>query len=99
MRFARDAGRVVVVGQYTDAGDARFNPHADLNRKHLDVLGCWGCDFSHVHRTLAYLRHGALGSAWDAIELTRFALDEAQRAIDAVARGDVVKALIQAGSA
>src|SRR5206468_1526760 len=47
MQFARDAGRVVIVGQYTDAGDARFNPHADLNRKHLDVRASWGCDFSH----------------------------------------------------
>ena len=42
MRFTRDAGRVVVVGQYTDCGDAAFNPHRDLNRKHLDVRGCWG---------------------------------------------------------
>jgi L-iditol 2-dehydrogenase len=27
MRFTRDAGRVVVVGQYTDHGEASFNPH------------------------------------------------------------------------
>ncbi len=94
MRFARDAGRVVVVGQYTDAGETRFNPHLDLNRKNIDVLGCWGCDFSHVHRALAYLRHGTLATAWDGIKLTRFTLRDAQRALDAVARGEVVKALI-----
>ena len=50
MRFTRDAGRVVIVGQYTDHGDVSFNPHADLNRKQLDVLGCWGSDFSHFYR-------------------------------------------------
>ncbi|MER8223572.1 zinc-binding dehydrogenase [Streptomyces sp. NPDC094143] len=29
MRLTRDAGRYVVVGQYTDAGTATFNPHLD----------------------------------------------------------------------
>ncbi len=94
MRFARDAGRVVIVGQYTDAGPATFNPHWDLNRKHLDVRGCWGCDFSHVHRGLEYLRHGALAGLWDKIELARYSLDQAQSGLDAVADGRVVKALI-----
>src|SRR5438270_12944161 len=54
MRFTRNAGRVVVVGQYTDHGPvstkAGFNPHLDLNKKHLDVRGCWGSDFSHFYR-------------------------------------------------
>src|SRR2546423_1866882 len=35
MRCTRDAGRVVIVGQYTDHGMASFNPHLDLNKKHL----------------------------------------------------------------
>ncbi len=95
LRYARDAGRVVIVGQYTDAGEARFNPHLDLNQKHLDVRGCWGCDFAHVHRGLEYLRHGALGDSWDAIPLHPFTLEQAQRGLDAVAAGEVVKALIQ----
>jgi L-iditol 2-dehydrogenase len=94
MQFARDAGRVVIVGQYTDAGETRFNPHTDLNRKHLEVRACWGCDFSHVHRALEYLRHGQLAAAWDAVPLDRFRLDQAQVALDAVASGSVVKALI-----
>lgn len=95
MRFARDAGRVVIVGQYTDCGEASFNPHLDLNRKHLDIRGCWGCDFSHVYRGIEYLRHGALADRWDRIELQSFGLAEAQKAIDAVAAGQVVKALIR----
>src|SRR5215470_4724331 len=32
MRFTRDAGVVVVVGQYTDHGETSFNPHLDLNK-------------------------------------------------------------------
>ena len=31
MRFTRDAGTVVIVGQYTDHGPIEFNPHLDLN--------------------------------------------------------------------
>ncbi len=95
MRFARDAGRVVVVGQYTDAGEITFNPHLDLNRKHLDVRGCWGCDFSHLYRGLDYLRHGVLAAAWDEIEVEKFKLADAQKGLDAVAAGRVVKALIE----
>ncbi|HYG80815.1 MAG TPA: zinc-binding dehydrogenase, partial [Pyrinomonadaceae bacterium] len=32
MRYTRDAGRVCVVGQYTDHGEVSFNPHLELNR-------------------------------------------------------------------
>ena len=52
MRLTRDAGRYVVVGQYTNAGDASFNPHLDLNQKHLNVRGCWGSDVGHVYRSV-----------------------------------------------
>src|SRR5207253_2759292 len=58
--MVRDAGRYVVVGQYTDAGDAAINPHRHLNRKHVTLLGCWGYEFTHLHRALALMaRHDA----------------------------------------
>jgi L-iditol 2-dehydrogenase len=95
LRYARDAGRVVIVGQYTDCGDTTLNPHRDLNQKHLDVRACWGCDFSHVYRGIEYLRSGALAARWDTIELETFALVDAQKALDAVAAGRVIKALIR----
>ena len=46
LEMLRDAGRFVVVGQYTDSGDATINPHRHVNRKHATVLGCWGYEFS-----------------------------------------------------
>ena len=49
IKMTRDAGRMVVVGQYTNNGSIEFNPHLDLNKKHLDLLGCWGSDFSHFY--------------------------------------------------
>ena len=94
LRFTRDAGRVVVVGQYTDHGDVSFNPHLDLNRKHLEVRACWGSDFSHFYRAVELMKDAALSAAWDTLKLQRFGLDQADHALEQVATGSVIKALI-----
>lgn len=95
LRCARDAGRVVVVGQYTDHGDVPFNPHADLNKKHLEVLGCWGSDYSHFHRAVQVATHPRLAAPWRSLPVAEFALRDVGQALAAVARGDVVKAMVR----
>lgn len=97
MRFTRDAGRVVVVGQYTDHGEVSFNPHLDLNKKHLDVRGCWGSDFSHFYRGAQVMADPARSHPWSLLKLDRYALAEANEALAHVAAGRVVKALIDPG--
>lgn len=94
MRLTRDAGRVVVLGQYTDHGDVAFNPHADLNRRHLEVRGVWGSDYSHFHRAVQIMRDPARAAAWSPLHLERYGLADANRALDRVAAGSVIKALI-----
>ncbi|HEX8457404.1 MAG TPA: zinc-binding dehydrogenase [Pyrinomonadaceae bacterium] len=94
MRYTRDAGRVVIVGQYTDHGEVSFNPHLDLNRKHLDVRGCWGSDFSHFHRGAQLMSDAARSHPWSLIKLERYGLARANDALADVAAGRVVKALI-----
>ena len=94
MRYVRDAGTVVVVGQYTDHGEIPFNPHLDLNKKHADVLGCWGSDYAHFHRTVALLSDPERARPWRTMPLDRYGLDRAQQALDDVAAGRVIKALI-----
>ncbi len=94
MRSTRDAGRVVVAGQYTDHGEATFNPHADLNRRHLDVRGCWGSDFSHFHRAVALMADPERSRPWGRIPIERYGLARANQAVDDVASKTVVKALI-----
>lgn len=94
MRWTRDAGRVVVVGQYTDGGEAAFNPHLDLNRKHLEIRGVWGSDFSHFFRAMEVLKQTADHCPWDRIECQRFGLNEIAGALEGVRRGELVKALI-----
>ena len=100
MRFTRDAGRVVVVGQYTDHGPvstkAAFNPHLDLNKKHLDVRGCWGSDFSHFYRGAQIVSDPVRSAPWAALKpkLSRYTLGQANEALNDVASGQVLKALI-----
>ena len=97
MRFTRDAGRVVVAGQYADHGDASFNPHADLNRKHLEVRGCWGSDFSHFARAVRIAADPERSRPWSRIPTARYGLERANQALDDVAARSVVKALIVPG--
>jgi len=94
MRFTRDAGRAVVVGQYTDHGEISFNPHLDLNRKHLDLRGCWGSDFSHFHRAAQIISDPQRARPWSHLRLRRFPLSQANEALAAVADGSVIKALV-----
>jgi threonine dehydrogenase-like Zn-dependent dehydrogenase len=93
MRFTRDAGTVVVVGQYTDHGLTSFNPHLDLNKKHLDVRGCWGSEFSHFYRATQLVKHRP--EAWTRMPLISYGLDQANEALADVSEGRVLKALIR----
>lgn len=94
MRLTRDAGRYVVVGQYTDAGPAEFNPHSDLNRKHLEIRGCWGSDVSHVYRAIGVLARYHTRFPWREFVSGHYGLSQAQTALEDVAAQRVVKALI-----
>ena len=92
--MVRDGGRVVVAGQYTDAGDLSINPHRQINRKHVEIRGCWGCDYSHFHGALQILAHQGHDLPWTSAITKRYTLQEANEALTAVANRDVVKALI-----
>lgn len=92
--LARDGGRYVIVGQYTDNGPVEINPHRDINRKHLEIRGCWGVDLSHVWRAMDALARLKDRFAWTDIISRRYGLDEAGAALAAVEAREVVKALI-----
>jgi L-iditol 2-dehydrogenase len=94
MRYTRDAGRVCIVGQYTDHGEVSINPHLELNKKHLDVRGCWGSDFSHFYRGVQIMADPARSEAWSLLKLDRYKLGEANEALADVAAGKVTKAII-----
>ncbi|MFH1086502.1 MAG: zinc-binding dehydrogenase [Chloroflexota bacterium] len=92
--LTRDAGRFVIVGQYTDLGDIPFNPHLDINRKHLEVRGSWGSDFSHFWRGLRVVEKHGERYQWERFISRRYGLAEANAALDDVEHYRTVKALI-----
>lgn len=92
--YARDAGRVVIVGQYTDAGEVPFSPHL-INRKHLAVFGCWGSDFSHFYRAVEVMSDPERARHWGRLGSQVYGLNDTNKALDDVAGGTVVKALVQ----
>lgn len=92
--LVRDGGRIVICGHYTDNGDVRIHPHFQINRKHVEVRGCWGSDYSHFYRALAIAaKHGAR-VPWREMVQRRYSLEEAGEALRAVERREVTKAII-----
>jgi threonine dehydrogenase-like Zn-dependent dehydrogenase len=53
--LARVGGRYVIAGHYTDAGPVTINAHHQINRKHLEIRGCWGSEVRHFLRALSIL--------------------------------------------
>ena len=92
--LVRDGGRVVVVGQYTDHGAVEINPHWQINKKHVEIRGCWGADYSHFHRAVAVAARHQAQVPWGEMVSRRFGLEEAGQALAAVERREVLKALI-----
>jgi L-iditol 2-dehydrogenase len=96
--MARDGGRYCIVGHYTDTGEVSLNPHLDINRKHLEIRGVWGVDFSHFYRMIDVLaRHGGKvgGVGWEQMVSRRYSLNEVNDALADVESGNIVKGLIQ----
>jgi threonine dehydrogenase-like Zn-dependent dehydrogenase len=95
--LVRDGGRVIVVGQYTDHGDTQINPHRQINRKHVTIRGCWGSDYSHFHRAVAIAARFGERVPWRQLAGRHYSLEQAEIALVAVERRDVVKAIITPG--
>lgn len=90
----RDGGRLVVCGHYTDNGAVEIHPHYQINRKHVDVRGVWGTDYSHFHRAVELAaRHGER-LPWREMVSRVYGLEHAGEALAAVEQQTVVKALI-----
>lgn len=92
--LVRDGGRVVICGHYTDNGPVSLHPHYQINRKHVEIRGVWGSDFSHFHRAVKLAARFGHKIPWREMVSARYALSEAQNALDAVAAQTALKALI-----
>jgi L-iditol 2-dehydrogenase len=99
LEMVREAGTYVVVGQYTDAGDVTLNPHRQLNRKHATLLGCWGYEFTHLHRAVALMAKHAARFRWRDLVTREYPLSQAGAALEEMERQAVVKAVIRPSGA
>ncbi|KKL83552.1 hypothetical protein LCGC14_1973590 [marine sediment metagenome] len=95
MDLVRDNGTYTVVGQYTDHGPVAINPHLQLNKKHLDVRGVWGIDYSHLHRAMLIQQRYNGRFEWERLITHSFGLDQANEALETVRAGEAIKAVIK----
>jgi len=95
LEMLRDGGRCVVVGQYADAGDVLVNPHRQINRRHATVLGCWGYEFTHLHRALQLMTRHNGRFRWRELVTREYPLEDAARALEDMERLAVVKAVLR----
>ena len=92
--LVRDGGRVIVCGQYTDNGSVEIHPHWQLNRKHVELKGCWGSRYDHFHRAVALTARYGSQKPWREMVTARFTLDHAGEALRAVEERTAIKAVI-----
>ena len=94
LSLARDGGRYVIAGHYTDAGPSQVNAHQQINRKHLDVRGCWGSEPGHFLRALTLLGRYAARVPWRAIGERTYGLDRLNDALEDAETMRITKALV-----
>jgi threonine dehydrogenase-like Zn-dependent dehydrogenase len=93
--LVRDGGRVVIAGHYTDNGPISVNPHTQINRKHIEIRGCWGADYSHFYHALKLAARFGDRVPWSAMTTGRYRLDQCGAALTAVEEQTAIKAVIE----
>jgi threonine dehydrogenase-like Zn-dependent dehydrogenase len=92
LTLARRGGSYLVIGQYTDAGETRLNPHQIVYRQ-LDVTGSWAFTGAHLVEYVRLLP--ALTARFDLESLvTVYPLEHHAKALADVAAGTALKAVL-----
>ncbi|MEZ4364231.1 MAG: zinc-binding dehydrogenase [Kofleriaceae bacterium] len=94
VHFARNGGAYVIAGHYTNVGDSSINAHEHINRKHLEIRGCWGSEVGHFVRMLGALDRYRDEIPWQRLGARTYGLsglNDALREAEALA---VPKALV-----
>jgi threonine dehydrogenase-like Zn-dependent dehydrogenase len=94
VKLARDGGAYVIAGHYTNVGDSRINAHEDINRKHLDIRGCWGSEVGHFLRALDALARYGHEVPWQRIGARTYGLRQLDEALAAAEALTIPKALV-----
>jgi L-iditol 2-dehydrogenase len=94
LTLVRDGGRYVVAGHYTNAGPSTVNAHEHINRKHVEIRGCWGSEAGHFLRALTILEMQARAIPFRQIGARTYGLSELNSALEDAAAMRLPKALV-----
>ncbi len=94
LTLVRDGGRYVIAGHYTDVGPSAVNAHQHINRKHLEIRGCWGSDPGHFLRALSFLDRHAATVPWRRIGERTYPLASLNEALADAEAMRITKALV-----
>jgi threonine dehydrogenase-like Zn-dependent dehydrogenase len=80
MEYCRDGGKMLVLGQYGDAGPTPINPHL-ITRKQLQLHGSWGFEPRHVLAAIEFLERS--GARYPFVETVthRFRIEQSNEAL------------------
>ncbi|HXG56154.1 MAG TPA: zinc-binding dehydrogenase [Vicinamibacterales bacterium] len=92
--LARDGGRYVIAGHYTDVGSTAINAQSQINRKHLEIRGCWGSEAGHFLRALLFLERYAAQVPWRDIGGGTYPLTALNEALADAEAMRITKALV-----
>jgi L-iditol 2-dehydrogenase len=94
VHLVRNGGRYIVAGHYTDAGPSSLNAHHHINRKHLEIRGCWGSQVHHFVEALRILEQYAAAMPWRAIGQRTYSLASLNQALEDAETMRITKALV-----
>lgn len=94
LTLVRDGGRYVIAGHYTDTGSSAINAHQHINRKHLEIRGCWGSQSGHFVRALRLLERHASTVPWREIGGRSYGLQTLNEALADTQALQVTKAIV-----
>lgn len=94
LALVRDGGRYVIAGHYTNAGPSSINAHEQINRKHLEIRGCWGSEAGHFLRALSILDRHASALPFREIGTKVYGLGDLNQALSDAEAMRLPKALV-----
>lgn len=94
LNLIRDGGAYVIAGHYTNAGPSTINVHEQINKKHLEIRGCWGSEPAHFLRALSLLERYTETIPWRDIGSRVYGLDQLNTALADAEAMRIPKALV-----
>ena len=84
----------MIAGHYTDVGVCSVNVHRQINRKHLDIRGCWGSEPGHFLRALTMLERYASRVPWRDVGGPTYSLTALNEALADAEAMRITKAIV-----